>query len=334
MCKERARWVDNIKVIACILVVLGHFYQSMVKSDILPDDYLYNWFDSTIYCFHVPLFFICSGYLYQKYSKVRNIADWKNNVLKKLIALGIPYFVFSFATWVIKKLFSSSVNTQPEGLWKTLFKNPVPPYWYLYVLFMIFLITVTVKDHKQQIIMIILGLIVKLMRCFGFSLGLYFIDKTFDCWIWFLLGMSLAIDMIKFLNAANGIIIFVVFLMGSIVYQNEIPYKEFFRFILGLLACYSIISIVYSVYRKGIQNRYFQQCAKYTMPVFLMHTLVAATFRSVLLKLGISSALVHIVLGLFISFVGPVLAMLILERIKPLDFIVYPTRYIKIGKRS
>ena len=63
MAKKRDYWVDNVKVLACILVVLGHFFQSMVKADIIADNSLYQWFNTTIYYFHVPLFFICSGYL-------------------------------------------------------------------------------------------------------------------------------------------------------------------------------------------------------------------------------------------------------------------------------
>ncbi len=66
--KKRDIWVDNVKVVACILVVLGHFYQSMVKSGIADDTFFYKLFNNTIYYFHVPLFFICRGFLYQKYS--------------------------------------------------------------------------------------------------------------------------------------------------------------------------------------------------------------------------------------------------------------------------
>ena len=71
--RTREKWVDDVKVIACILVVLGHFFQSMTKANILPENNLYGWFNTTIYYFHVPLFFICSGYLYQKYSKVNSV---------------------------------------------------------------------------------------------------------------------------------------------------------------------------------------------------------------------------------------------------------------------
>ncbi len=81
--RTREKWVDDVKVIACILVVLGHFFQSMTKSNILPENGLYQWFNTTIYYFHVPLFFICSGYLYQKYSKVNSVGSWCKNVAKK-----------------------------------------------------------------------------------------------------------------------------------------------------------------------------------------------------------------------------------------------------------
>ena len=56
----------------------------MTKANILPENDLYMWFNTTIYYFHVPLFFICSGYLYQKYSKVNSVGSWcKKAVIPK-----------------------------------------------------------------------------------------------------------------------------------------------------------------------------------------------------------------------------------------------------------
>lgn len=74
----------------------------MTKANILPENNLYKWFEMTIYYFHVPLFFICSGYLYQKYSRVTSVDCWCKNILKKALALGVPYMTFSTATWVLK----------------------------------------------------------------------------------------------------------------------------------------------------------------------------------------------------------------------------------------
>lgn len=147
--KTREIWVDNVKVIACVLVVLGHFYQSMTKAGILPAGDLFLWFNQTIYYFHVPLFFICSGYLYQKLSRVDDIRSWGKNVLKKALNLGIPYFIFSTAIWVLKTVFSGSINDRLGGLGDTLFLHLALPYWYLYALFFIFLITPTFRSRKM-----------------------------------------------------------------------------------------------------------------------------------------------------------------------------------------
>lgn len=69
--------------------------------------------------------------------------------------------------------------------------------------------------------------------------------------------------------------------------------------------------------------------ARYTMPIFLMHTLFAAPMRSVLLKVGIENAIIHVVLGLSISFVGPIIAAWIMEKTKWLEFFLYPNKFIR-----
>ena len=158
MSSKREVWVDYVKVFACILVVLGHFFQSMVKANILPENGLYAWFNTTIYYFHVPLFFICSGYLYQKYSIVDGLSSWKQNTIKKAVVLGIPYFAFSLATWLLKTVFSGSVNNEMGGLLDTLFIHPTAPYWYLYVLFFIFVLIPTVRGEKGVYALLVIAL--------------------------------------------------------------------------------------------------------------------------------------------------------------------------------
>ena len=149
------------------MVVLGHFFQSMTKANILPESDLYKCFNTTIYYFHVPMFFICSGYLYQKYSKVNSVSSWCKNVAKKALALGVPYATFTIATWVLKKVFSSSVNDQIGGLGDTLFLHPTAPYWYLYALFFIFLVTPTFSSVKAAAVGLIVALAAKVLILTG-----------------------------------------------------------------------------------------------------------------------------------------------------------------------
>ena len=327
--RTREKWVDDVKVIACILVVLGHFFQSMTKASILPENDLYEWFNTTIYYFHVPLFFICSGYLYQKYSKVSSVGSWCKNVTKKTLALGVPYATFTTATWVLKKVFSSSVNDQIGGLGETLFLHPTAPYWYLYALFFIFLVTPTFNSVKAAAVGLVVALAAKGLILTGGGYGVYAVSTVLSNEIWFVLGMSICVFNVQLKGRkVQGMICGLLFMILSVVvYKAEIS-GGVIPFTMGLLACVAVILMVAGVERRF--GRGMDILAKYTMPIFLMHTLFAAPMRSVLLKLGIGSSVIHVVLGLGISFLGPIIAAWIMKKTKWLEFFLYPNKFMKI----
>lgn len=325
--RTREKWVDDVKVIACILVVLGHFFQSMTKASILPENDLYEWFETTIYNFHVPLFFICSGYLYQKYSKVNSVSNWCKNVAKKALALGVPYATFTTATWVLKKMFSSSVNDQIGGLGDTLLLHPTAPYWYLYALFFIFLVTPTFSSVKAAAVGLAVAIVAKgLILTGGYSV--YAVSTVLSNEIWFVLGMSICVFDVQLKGRkVQGTICGLLFMILSIVvYTAEISGSAI-SFAMGLLACVAVILIV-----AGFEERFgrgMDFLAKYTMPIFLLHTLFAAPLRSILMKIGIENAVIHVVLGLVISFAGPIIAAWIMKKTKWLEFFLYPNKFIR-----
>lgn len=332
--KQREIWVDNVKVIACILVVLGHFFMSMVTANVLPDTDLYQWFRETIYYFHVPLFFICSGYLYQKLSKVDDVHSWWKNVLKKALNLGVPYFTFSFATWLLKTVFSSSVNTQIGGLFDTLFIYPTAPYWYLYALFFLFLITPTFRNKSMAVVGLLIALAFKALGIFGGGYGVQAISYVLSNEIWFVIGMCLSVfEFKKYLlkrNLITPIATGAIFLLLSVwVYMIGINHGVI-SFLLGLLACFSVVALMTKIYGNRGQSAAFGVLAKYTMPIFLMHTLFAAPLRTVLFKVGIQKAVIHVVLGIAISFIGPMIAAIIMKKSKWLEFFLYPSKFIKM----
>jgi len=69
---------------------------------------------------------------------------------------------------------------------------------------------------------------------------------------------------------------------------------------------------------------------RYTMPIFLIHSIFAATLRSVLLKVGITNVVIHITCGIAISIFGPVIAARVMKKTKYLEFFIYPGKFIKI----
>lgn len=138
----------------------------------------------------------------------------------------------------------------------------------------------------------------------------------------------------KLLTKKNVVIPIVtggVFLLLSIwVYMIGIE-DGIIIFLLGLLACYSLIAAIGKIYESRRQSVVFGILVKYTMPIFLMHTLFTAPLRTVLFELGIQNAVIHVVLGILISFIGPVIAAVIMKKSKWLDFFLYPGGFIKIG---
>lgn len=115
--------------------------------------------------------------------------------------------------------------------------------------------------------------------------------------------------------------------LSIVVYMAEI-HGGVISFAMGLLACTAVILMVADFEEKFGKGMDF--LAKYTMPIFLMHTLFAAPIRSVLLKFGIGNSVIHVVLGLSISFAGPMIAAWVMKKIKWLDFFLYPNKFVNI----
>lgn len=329
MSRERIIWVDNVKVIAISLVVLGHFFQSMISANIIQDSAAISFFETFIYYFHVPLFFMCSGFLYQKYSQVRSFSQWGQNVLKKLIAFSVPYFVFNIASYILKTAFSDYVNNQTESLVSNLFIEPLPPYWFLLTLFLIFVITPTFGGKKQiseaLAVSFAVYVFIGVQRVIDVPTA---INSVMIYEFWFVLGMWIAVFDIEKLFSFGAAAIFAISPLAALLGERYSVPGIIIRLICGLSACFGIIGFTGRLYKNGRQTPVMGFAAKYTMPVFLMHTIFAAGVRAILLKIGISSPAIHIAAGIAASFALPVISQIIMDKIH-LDFLVYPLRYLK-----
>ena len=88
-------------------------------------------------------------------------------------------------------------------------------------------------------------------------------------------------------------------MLSVVVYVLNI-YDIVIDFVKGLLACMATNLLVVGF--KDKFDRVINFLAKYTMSIFLMHTLFAAPLRLTLLKIGINNALIQVEGELSISF--------------------------------
>lgn len=89
--KDRVVWIDDVKGIGIILVVIGHTYEAYQGSNYGP-----------IYLFHMPLFFFMSGMVFRP-------APLRSYLWRRVQTLLVPYFAF-LTLLVVAKLGISLVH--------------------------------------------------------------------------------------------------------------------------------------------------------------------------------------------------------------------------------
>lgn len=154
---KRLDYLDVAKGIAILTVILGHVG---IIGDIGPKGLFYmRKIDILFYIFHMPIFFIISGYLFKPY-------DFKVFISKKIKGFVIPYYSCALIITLFNVLRGLVVN--PQNVVKVL-KNDLVGFllqrryttlWFLTALFfglLIFWCTVKLcHDSKKTIVILLL----------------------------------------------------------------------------------------------------------------------------------------------------------------------------------
>ena len=130
--KKRNPYLDIIKAILILLVLIGHSIQygsgeNYLNKQLFFNNYLFKF----IYSFHMPLFIMISGYLsYNSLNKV----NLKDTIISKFKSLIIPIFIWSIIPFIISinnyinikeliKLFITTFSTNLWFLWSLFYIN-------------------------------------------------------------------------------------------------------------------------------------------------------------------------------------------------------------------
>lgn len=124
--RERIDYIDYMRGLAMILVVVGHLIQCHGFS-------LNNPVFEFIYSFHMPFFFAVSGYIAEKLVKIEVLKQYLSFLKKKTISLILPLFVWPL---IVNRFFLVerwNVVTY-EDIWQVAVS---PNLWFLKMLFVI-----------------------------------------------------------------------------------------------------------------------------------------------------------------------------------------------------
>lgn len=337
--RKREVWIDYTKVLACILVVIGHLLQGLNKANIEWNDTLYEYINMFIYLFHMPLFMCLSGYLYKKTSNIENIKDYKKFVLKKLVNLGVPYISFYLLYVMINMLFSSSVNTQ-MGINEvfSIFTKPIAPFWFLYALFFIFLlIPILEKIWLKNINMVLLTTIVLYIFNIFIKTNVYVIDIVFQYSFYFYLGVFIYNQNIKKAKMRFNVINIIIYILLSILFYYLTSKSSnlllcFYNYFMGIYGVIISLFVFKSINLE--KSTIWNFLSRYTFQIYLTHTIFTAGARIILLKLSITNFYIHLLTGLTAGIIGPIFLAFILNKIKYGNIVFFPLKTIKDIKNN
>lgn len=159
-------WVDILKGIGIILVVIGHVYSGFISK--------------FIFLFHMPLFFFISGFLFKKN---KNQTSYFKDKVKQLL---VPYSIYLVILYLTFTEFPNNQNELIKYIVKPIFGgralvNETGVFWFITCLFFtqqIACYLIKTFSEKKINIVIIISLVIAYLDSYFFSQ--YMIPLAFD----------------------------------------------------------------------------------------------------------------------------------------------------------
>lgn len=219
MTKKRYYWLDILKIVACYLIVVNHtggYIVEFMGKDSLGANLFFS-IQFVICKIGVPIFIMTTGYLLL--TKNYNFKD----VLKKIYRISVPLILFSiFIYW---SWYGIGFNRIDKFI-ITFIKEPlIIPYWYLYMLIGLYLVTPFVQkmiknfkmnDFRNFIIICVLipATLPIFSLYFNFSFNEYFVAAIFPIYIgYYVAGIYLSKLELTKKNRNIALILFTVSLV-------------------------------------------------------------------------------------------------------------------------
>lgn len=118
---DRLEWLDAAKAIAMIFVVLGHVLRGLHSAALLSNEKQFLVADQAIYLFHMPAFFLISGYTFAGLNR-----PWFDFIGKLAKSILLPYFIWSAVLIVMIIMLSGVANA--DANWFDLARIIYQPY--------------------------------------------------------------------------------------------------------------------------------------------------------------------------------------------------------------
>ncbi len=281
---DRIKYIDSVKGFAIFCVLWGHSIQYLRNGY----DFFHNLIFEFIYSFHIPLFFIVSGFFFSSSLKL----SWVSFLQKKSTQLLLPCFVWSIVFMAFKLLNNIYYNDCID--WRVIYTIIIPfkwPFWFLKELFISnFLIYVLLKILKKEWLAFIISLCFVMVS--PYCELQRFLLPIFWAGIYMKSKYQFMSKHIKDILLIFGTIFFIslFFWKGEYtIYMTSFPelfnLKTFtfnfsnidisiFRLFIGLFGGVFWITLFYLIYEKGHFFCYIEKVGTATLGIYILQTII------------------------------------------------------------
>lgn len=341
MTKSRINWIDFGKGLAIFLVLTGHVLLGLYQSEKFPSwDNVLLLIVAQLYIFHIPVFFALSGYFFKPLSNIKEFLDYAK---KKTIILGIPYIFYSIVHFCLQKVAGATVRV-PTTIFDliNIYKQPLGVSWYIYVLWSILIIygllSIVIKNRR------ILFLISVLAYCCTLFVqtDIYIIQKTLVWGVCFLLGSILSEIRLNRIDSKKFLLFFIpfdlIYMLAWLLFYEVDSKKDYVSYSNpGLWAIAFVVCILFAfIIFPKIENKaprifdYFSKYGKDSLGIYILHAPICSMLRILMLKMGINSVFIHVIVGILLGWYLSIFATYIMKKIPILNIVLLPQKYIKL----
>lgn len=342
MCKlppphsDRLTWVDSLKGFAILCVVAGHVVDGYIEAGTFPDSLGIEYFIwQALYAFHMPLFFIVSGFVFSlayanhggsvKYAKLRT----------QLLDIAVVYIVFSAILVALKVMFAGHVNTQLSftdllHIWK----SPISPYWYLYVLAAFYVVGVPLLIARRRLLVCSLTIALAVSLASGW-MGLpsaFCVSQMAFMLVFFIFGVAVQRGFIKIgwpialAGLGLSVVLFCYFCDTHTPLSMAVRYQPFINTIVAAGASIFVFK-AFSAFT-WLDKPFLRLCGKYCLGIYVIHCFFTAGFRTFLPMAGVTAFWPSFLLNVILSTAISLLIPMALARIGLHDALFRPVHWL------
>jgi uncharacterized membrane protein YcfT len=284
MSEDRVAWVQCAKGLTICLVVYGHAMYG-VNSAVGLDPDFFRYCNDFFSVFRMPLFFFASG-IFAARSISRPTDQFVNRTVLHFIYIYIVWCVIQYTFRVA----TGSVGNNEMDAAAILYiaYQPINVLWFIYVLLFFFVITRLLRPIPAFIILPIAGA----LSVTPLDTGSYSLDRFCNNYVFFLMGCygsTVILEHAKRFTPTHAAFlvplysgVLLALIQGNLLHNNH---NVWFLCSVGGIIAIAALCITLSELKL---DRVFLYAGRYSLPIFVSHTIATAGTRVILSKLGIS----------------------------------------------